>query len=288
MVLAALCSTIMNVVIRRAAEELHPFEVTFFRCLFSLIIMVPWIARAGFGALRTSKAWFYTLRAGVSLVSMLAWFYGITLVPLATATALNFTAPLFATAGAALILHEVVRLRRWAAVAIGFAGVLVILRPGMTMLDPSLLLILLSAATGGMSAVTVKFLARSEPAIAIVSYMVIYLTPLSLLPALLVWRWPSLESLAWLAALGALGTVAHVAVARAYSIADASACAPFEFLRMPFVAILAYLVFGEVTDLWTWIGAAVIGGSSIYVAHREAQLARRGAGLTSRRPAASE
>jgi drug/metabolite transporter (DMT)-like permease len=249
--------------------------------------MVPWIARAGLASLRTSKVWFYTLRAGVSLVSILTWFYGITLVPLATATALNFAAPLFATAGAALILHETVRLRRWMAVAIGFVGVLVILRPGMSALDPNLLIILLSAATGGMSAVTVKFLARSEPAIAIVSYMVIYLTPLSLLPALFVWRWPSFESLAWLAGLGALGTLAHVAVARAYRLADASACAPFDFLRMPFVVILAYVAFGEVTDLWTWIGAAVIGGSSIYVAHREAQLARQAGVATPPSPAAS-
>src|SRR5579863_10493351 len=192
MVLAASCSTVMNVVVRHVAAEIHPFEVTFFRCLFSLIIVVPWIARAGVTSLRTSKMWFYTLRAGVSLVSMLAWFYGITLVPLASATALNFTAPLFATAGAALILGEVVRLRRWVAVAIGFLGVLVILRPGAASLDPSLLIILLSAATGGMSAITVKFLARSESATAIVAYMVIYLTPLSLVPALFVWQWPSL------------------------------------------------------------------------------------------------
>ncbi len=274
-VFGGVCSTIMNVVIRRTAAELHPFEITFFRCLFGLVVLTPWLMRGGIAALRTTKAWFYTLRAGVSLVSMLTWFYGVTLVPLATATALNFTAPLFATAGAALVLHETVRLRRWAAVIIGFLGVLAILRPGLGALDRNLLIILLSAATAGMGVVTVKFLSRSESATAIVTYMVLYLTPLSLIPALFVWRWPSLVTLGWLLALGALGTTAHFAVARAYGTADASACAPFEFLRMPFAAFLAYLVFGEVTDAWTWTGAAVIAGASIYVAHREAQLARR-------------
>jgi drug/metabolite transporter (DMT)-like permease len=275
--LGGICATSMNVLIRKAAAELHPFEVTFFRCLFGLLVLVPWLLRVGLGTLRTDKVWFYTLRAGVSLVSMLTWFYGITLVPLATATALNFTGPLFATAGAALVLGETVRLRRWLAVSMGFLGVLVIIRPGVDTLDPNLLLILLSAATGAMGVVTIKFLSRSESATAIVTYMVIYLVPLSFVPALFVWRWPSLATLGWLVALGVLGTVAHFAVARAYSATDASACAPFEFLRMPFAALLAFLFFGEVTDRWTWIGAAVIAGASIYVAHREAQLARRAA-----------
>ena len=271
------CATAMNVVIRHAAQELHPFEITFFRCFFGLLVLVPWLMRVGFGALRTRKIGFFTLRGLVSLVSMLTWFYGITLVPLATATALNFTGPLFATAGAALILGETVRLRRWMAVIIGFLGVLIIIRPGASTLDANLLIILISAATAGMGVVTVKFLSRTENATSIVTYMVLYSAPLALIPALFVWRWPSLDALFWLLVLGALGTTAHFSVVRAYSAADASACAPFEFLRMPVAAIAAYVFFGEVTDRWTWVGAAVIASSSIYVAHREAMLARRAA-----------
>ena len=272
-----ICATLMNVFIRVASKELHPFEVTFFRCLFGLLVLVPWLMRIGLSTLRTNKIGFYTLRSAVSLISMLSWFYGITLVPLATATALNFTGPLFATAGAALILGETVRLRRWMAVIVGFLGVLVIIRPGVGALDPNLLVILLSAATAGMGVVTVKYLSRSESATAIVTYMVVYSAPLALIPALFVWQWPSLKALGAMAVLGMLGTTAHFAMVRAYSSADASACAPFEFLRMPFTALLAFLVFGEVTDVWTWVGAAVIAGSSIYVAHREARLARRAA-----------
>src|ERR1044071_2855277 len=141
----------MNVLIRLAAERMHPFEVTFFRCLFSLGFMMPFIVRAGPALLHNQKIGFFTLRAAVGLVSMLTWFYGITLVPLATATAVNFTAPLFATMGAALILHEDVRLRRWAAVAVGFCGVLVIMRPSRESLDINLMLILLSAASAAMN-----------------------------------------------------------------------------------------------------------------------------------------
>jgi drug/metabolite transporter (DMT)-like permease len=238
--------------------------------------MAPFIIRAGPSLLRSGKIGFFTLRAAVGLVSMLTWFYGITLVPLATATAVNFTAPLFATMGAALILHEDVRLRRWSAVAIGFLGVLVILRPGRESVDVNLLLILLSAASAAMNNITVKYLVRSERPNVIVAMFVVYLTPLSLLPALFFWSWPDPRTLAALIGLGGLGTLAHVSVTRAYAAADASACAPYEFLRLPYAALVGYLLFGELTDAWTWIGAAIIVGASMYVAYREAHVARHG------------
>ena len=153
----------MNVLIRIAAQAMHPFEVAFFRCLFGLFFILPWIVKGGPLLLRSRNRGFFLLRAGVGLVSMATWFYGITMVPLATATAVNFTAPLFATMAAVLILHEDVRLRRWSAVVIGFVGVLVIMRPGSAALDVNLFLLLLSAATGAMNNITVKFLARTEP-----------------------------------------------------------------------------------------------------------------------------
>jgi drug/metabolite transporter (DMT)-like permease len=263
----------MNVLIREAATELHPLQVVFFRNLFALMFMIPFIARIGLGGLRTSKVGFYTLRAFVAFVSMVTWFVGITIVPLATATALNFTAPLFATVLAALLLREQVRLRRWSAIAIGFVGVVVILRP-FGPLDTSMLILLLSAATAAMGSITVKFLARSEPVTAIVAYMVLYLTPMSLIPALFVWQWPSQWALLMLVLLGLFGVMSHFGVARALAVADASAVAPFEFLRLPYAAFLGFVIFGEQPDSWTWLGAAIIVGSSLYVAHREARLAR--------------
>jgi len=205
---------------------------------------------------------------------MVTWFYGITVVPLATATAVNFTAPLFATIAAVFVLHEDVRLRRWSAVVIGFVGVLVIMRPGSERLDANLLILLLSAASAAMNNITVKFLARTEPPGRIVAMFMIYLTPLSLAPALFVWSWPDPSTLGALFGLGGLGTIAHFSVVRALAAADASACAPFEFARLPFAALVGFLWFGEVTDVWTWVGAGVIAGSSIYVAYREARVAK--------------
>ncbi|HEX3860919.1 MAG TPA: DMT family transporter [Stellaceae bacterium] len=276
MLVGGFCSVMMNVLIRIAAERMHPFEVTFFRCLFSLGFMLPFILKAGSALLHNSKILFFTLRAAVGLASMLTWFYGITLVPLATATAVNFTAPLFATIGAALILHEDVRARRWSAVVIGFVGVMVILRPSRSAFDVNLLLILFSAASAAMNNITVKFLVRSERPNVIVAMFVVYLTPLSLIPALFVWTWPDLHTLIALIGLGAIGTVAHISVARAYQAADASACAPYEFVRLPYAALVGYLFFGEITDIWTWVGAAIIISASMYVAYRETHVARHG------------
>ena len=285
MLIGGFCAVMMNVLIRFAAYRLHPFEVTFFRCLFSLFVMLPFIIRSGPSILATPKVGFYTLRAVVGLISMLSWFYGITIVPLATATAVNFTAPLFATMAAALVLHEDVRLRRWAAVVIGFIGVLVIMRPGRESLDAMLLLILLSAASSAMNNITVKYLVRTERPNTIVALFSVYLTPLSLIPALFVWEWSDLKSLAALIGLGIIGTLAHLSVARAYLAADASACAPYEFVRLPYAALIGYLLFGEVSDGWTWVGAAIIAGAAIYVAHREAKLARLGRTVPVARPA---
>jgi drug/metabolite transporter (DMT)-like permease len=107
-----------------------------------------------------------------------------------------------------------------------------------------------------------------------------------LIPALFVWRTPDLSTVGALAGLGCLGTIAHISVARAFAAADASACAPFEFARLPFAALIGFLWFGEVTDLWTWVGAAIIAGSAVYVAHREAQLSRLNRAALAARPAA--
>jgi len=128
----------------------------------------------------------------------------------------------------------------------------------------------------GENNTTVKFLARTERPNTIVAFFVMYLTPLSLIPALFVWQWPDLRTLSALVGLGAIGTIAHLSLARAYVAADASACAPFEFVRLPYAALIGYVLFGEIPDGATWFGAAIIAGAALYVAYREAHVARIG------------
>lgn len=263
--------------IRHVSQTYHPFEVAFFRNVFGLMFMLPWLLRSGLGALKTKRIGMLTLRAIVALGAMLSWFSALSLMPLGEAIALNFVTPIFATILAALILHEIVRLRRWTAVAIGFLGMLIILRPGVAVIDPAAFLVLLTAACFAASSIIVKILSRTESPNAIVTWMVIYLVPISLIPALFVWETPSLEMMPWLVAVGAATTMGHVGLTRAYNASDASYVQPFQYSMLPFAAVIGYFAFAEVPDLWTWIGAGIIAASSLYIARRETVAAKESA-----------
>jgi drug/metabolite transporter (DMT)-like permease len=271
---ASACFAVMNLLIRLAAAELEPLQIAFLRNFFALSFMMPWLARAGLAGLRTQRLHLHLWRGVVGLTAMICWFTSVAYLPLSEAVALNFTVPLFATVAAALILHETVRARRWSATAIGFLGVLIILRPGFVEFTPLMALPIVAAAFMASSVTIVKSLSGTENPSAIVLYQNLVMTPLSLVPALFVWRWPSAATWAYVIGVGLVATMAHQAMTRAYGKADASAIIPFDYFRLPFVAILAYLAFGELADVWTWVGAGVIAGSSVYIAHREAKVER--------------
>ncbi|MFQ6017756.1 MAG: DMT family transporter [Kiloniellaceae bacterium] len=274
MTAAAFCFALMNGLVRAASDELEPLEIAFFRNLFALVFMLPWLARAGLRGLHTKRLGLQVWRAVFGLAAMVFWFTSVARLPLGEAVALNFTVPLFATAGAAVVLGETVRARRWSATAFGFLGVLIILRPGFAELSPAMALPIVAALFMATSILIVKSLSRTEAPSAVVLYMNLFATPLSLVPALFVWRWPSWPTLALLVGLGLFGAVAHLLLTRAYARADASAVMPLDYARLPFVAVIAYFAFGEVPDVWTWLGAAVIASSAIYIARREAKVAR--------------
>ena len=226
-------------------------------------------------AARTDRMGLHVFRAVVGMLAMFIWFTAVTLVPLAEAVALNFTLPLFATAGAALFLRETVGLRRWGATACGFLGMLIILRPGFNEITYATWLPVIAAFFMAVSVLTVKRLSATESPATVVLYMNLFMTPLSLPPALLVWNWPSLQAFLACVALGLLAMIAHLALTRSYAKADASAVMPFDYMRLPFIALFAYALYGETADGWTWLGAGVIALSTFYIARREAYLARR-------------
>ena len=262
-------------VVRHMSAGLHPFEIAFFRSFFGLLILAPWLMRSGLGVLRTKRLGLYTLRCALGVATMLMWFTAISMVPLADAVALGFTSPLFVILGAALFLGEVVRGRRLGATLCGFAGALIILRPGSGVLDLGAVLVLLSAVTLAGANLSVKGLSRTEPVQAIVTYMVIFMVPLTFIPALLVWQTPTPAQLAELAGLAALATLGNYAMTRAVAVADASAVMPYDYARLPFVALIGFFVFGETSDAATWIGAGVIAVASLYLAHHESKAEQR-------------
>ncbi|MCX7356104.1 MAG: DMT family transporter [Alphaproteobacteria bacterium] len=274
MLISAFAFTAMLGTVKPASKNLHPFEVTFFRHFFTLLVMLPWMLRLGVGNLRTKRFPLIALRGLLGFISTVLWFYAVPNLALADATAINFTAPLWATVFAALILHEPIRLRRWTATAIGFAGVLVVLRPGFQDFSVWALVMLVGAACWGSQHIVLKTLSRTEPTNVIVCYHAILLTPVALILSLFVWRTPGLVDILWLVALGSLGTVGHLCLARSFAAAEASVVLPFDFSKMPIAAAIGYIAFDEHPDLWTWAGAALIVAAATYIARREAQIAR--------------
>jgi drug/metabolite transporter (DMT)-like permease len=274
MLLASLGFAGVYGIVRHLSTDLHPFVIVFFRSLFGLAVMVPWILSTRLDGLRTRRVGLHLVRAVLSITVTFSLFWGFSHMPMAQAMALNFTAPLFTTVFAVIILGEVAHLRRWSATIIGLLGTIVILRPGMEAVSAPALVVLFGSLVMAGSVIVIKILSRTESVNAIVTYMVIFITPLSLVPALFVWTTPDWRELAWLFALGVAATFAHQCVTRALRAADASVVMPFEYTQLPFVAAIGYLAFGQGVDAWTWSGAAIIAAAGIYIAHREAVIGR--------------
>ncbi len=272
--LSCVCFSSIAVLVRLLSSALHPFEIVFFRNLFGLAFMVPWFLTQGRASLRTGRPLLHGFRALSGVGSMLCWFTAITLMPLAEATALSFVAPLLVTAGAAMFLREQVGIRRWSAIVFGFAGAMIILRPGAGAIATPALLVLLGTCFTATTLLLVKTLSRQDPPGTIVLYMGLLITPISAIPAVFVWEAPSGPDFAWLLAIGLLGTIGHITLVRAFAVADAVAVMPFNFSRLIIAALLGYLVFGEQPDGWTWVGAGVIFSATIFTAHREAHLGK--------------
>jgi drug/metabolite transporter (DMT)-like permease len=274
MVVGAACVALQNGMIRVVSAEIHTFEIVFFRNLFGLAAMLPFLGGVGVGMFRARHPGQLLLMSVWHLLGMVGFFLAIVYLPLAEVIALAFSKPLFATVGAALILREVVRARRWSAVALGFAGVLIVLQPGAQAISPYAVLVLLGALMGAITSLMIKRLTATEAISTIVWYQALFATVLALPLCLLQWRMPDPMGWLLLIAIGALGTVSWLTATRAFFLIDASAVVPFEFLRLPFAALVAYLWFAEVPSVWTWLGGALIFGTSIYIAQREARLAR--------------
>ena len=275
MVAAAAVTSMQGLLIRVAADGgIHAFEIAFFRSFFGFVAMAVVVLAT---TRRVPRVTALRALGGSSLfhlMAMLSFFYGMAMMPLAESAALTFTAPLFGTLAAALFLGERVHARRWIAILVGFLGVLVVLRPGMVPVGIGPALVLFSTVAFAGVTVLVKRMTATEATTSVVFYQSLFVSVLTLPAALPVWTTPDPTMLAWLALIGALSTVGWLCFTRAFALADASALLPLEFTRLPFVALLGYLAFGEVPDVWVWLGAAVIFASGLAIAHRENAAAR--------------
>lgn len=257
---ATLAATLAAV---RQLPEMSPIEIAFFRYIIGVALLLPWLMRDGAALPRTARLGRHVFRATTGLAAMVCMFFAARMMPLAEATSLNFTAPLFAVIGGALVLREHVSRHRWACTALGFCGALIILRPGVGAMSFGAMVAMASAVFAAMATLSTKTLARSEPTATIVFYFTVLVTPLSFAMALPVWTAPTLADLPWLLVIAVLATASQILLTQALREGDASFVLPFDYSQLVFSALFGLLVYAEVPAVYTVVGSAVIAGAAV-------------------------
>lgn len=268
MTISALCYAVSGTIIRHLAGEIATFEIVFVRNFFALVVMFPWLVRMGAGALRTQRIGMHTLRAFSSAVNVSCQVAALAYIPVADMAAITFLQPVLGSLIAMVALGEAFSGRRWAALAMGFLGAVVIIRPGFQAVDVGVGLALASAVAGAVIAIMIKDMVRTERPATIAAYLFFIQTLIMAIPALLVWTDPTGEQWFWLAALGLVSVTLQVTFNRSMRAADATIALPFNFTRLIWAALLGWLVFAELPDIWVWAGGAIIFGASIFLARR--------------------
>lgn len=269
MVVSTGCLSAMYVAVRNVPGTIHPFEIVFFRNFFGLCFLFASNPGRLFSLYRTSQLRLHGLRGGLNAAVMLMFFSAILITPLADVSALSFTAPLFASLMAVLLLKENFPVYRALGLGLGFIGTLVVLRPGSTGFSQGHALLLGSAAVWGVTLVVIKTLGRTDSSLTITLYSGTIMTPISLAAAAWYWEWPGLEQLSWMMLVGALGTAGQISLAQSLRIGEASAVLPVDFLKLVWGTAFGIIFFLEVPDIWTLAGGAIIFTATTYLALRE-------------------
>ena len=263
--------SIMVIFIRKASENLHILEVVFFRNLLAFIVMLPLLTSTGLAAIKMNNTKLFFMRGFFGAIGMLAGFTCLTLIPLAQATAISFSKPIFITIGATIFLGEIIKARRIAAIIIGIIGMLIIVQPGVNSLSFGIMLAIIAALAHSINALIVKKLTLTDSPQAIVMWMVIILIPITFIPAVTVWQWPSFETWLYLWGIAIVGTLAHFSWTKSYTMAEITSLESIEFIKLPIMALFGWMIFSEIPGTWTWIGGSIIFMSTIYISRREAK-----------------
>lgn len=265
---------VMDGVAKHLSASFPVLQVVWARYFFHLLILLPVVLwRHGAGALLLRNPWLQVARGGFLLGSTVLFFAAIAVMPIADALALVFVAPLVVTALSPLILGERVGLRRWTAVGVGFVGVVVIVRPGLSAFHPGMLLALGAGTVYAFYSMATRKLSGSAPPLVTLVYTALLgaLVMSALVPV--VWTPPGTKDLFWMVLMGALAAGGHFLVIKSFEHAEASLLAPLGYSEIVMATVVGYVAFGDFPDAWTWLGVAIVITSGVYVSLRE----RRGA-----------
>jgi drug/metabolite transporter (DMT)-like permease len=268
---AVLSFSMMAVAVRQLLSHMGVFEVLVFRTFIALLAVVAWCSVKGFAPLGTGRIGMHTVRNLAHFGGQYCWVFAIGALPLATVFAIEFTMPVWVALLAYFFLGERLTPARLVMLTCGLLGVMVILRPGVGVMKPAALVMVLGALCYAGNMITTKTLTRTDSVLAILFWMNLIQTPLALIPALPQWSAPSLPDAPWIAALAAGSLFAHYCMTRAFKLADATVVVPIDFMRLPLIAVVGALAYGEPLDPWVFVGAAIIFSGTYYSLSREAR-----------------
>ncbi len=275
--LSILCFSAMDAMVKWLGSDYSVIQIMFFRCTVALVPISFFLYRAGgVRVLRTNRPWMHALRSLLGMLAMTFAFYGFTVLPLADASAVFYMAPLIGTALSVPILGEHVGIRRWLAISIGFAGVLIITRPGGAVFNLGGLSMLIAAFVVGVNSTVVRMLSATDQAISITFYFTLSGAVLTTILCIFSdWVAPGGWDLVLLICVGLMGGMAQYALALSLRYAAVSIIAPFRYLSIVAGGIFGYLIWSEIPDSLTLLGIAIIIGCGLYSMHRETKLARQ-------------
>ena len=267
---ATLFGSFMGAGVKLLSDDLHPIIICFYRCLMGLILITPFVARNNFQALQTDNMRLQIFRALINIISMICWFSAISMMHFEKATALGFTTPLFTTVLAVLILGEVIRFHRTAALLLGFVGILIIIRPGYMPFEFGTVLMLIASFSFSFVLIFVKKLSATDSSLTIIFYHLLYMTPAFFILSLFYWENINFNQLIIFILMGASGLLSHWCLAQAFKMSDTTFVMPLQFTKLIWASLIGLFIFAEQPDIWTWIGGVIIFISIVYITYREA------------------
>jgi drug/metabolite transporter (DMT)-like permease len=264
--------SVMNMLLRKLAQEMNPFEAQFLRHMFGLAVLLPFILRSGIANYRPSSIKGQITRGMVHTVAISLWFFALPHLALADTTAISFTGPIFTMIGAAYILGEAMRRDRWIAAIIGFLGVLIVVGPRWAGNGGwYYLMMLASAPIFSLSALLNKILTRKDSPQVIVAWQTLVVSTLTLPMAIAYWVWPTPVQWIIFAFTGLFGSVSHLCITHALKAADMSVSQSVKFLDLVWATMWGFLVFGDMPSQYSLIGGLVIVGATVWIGRREAR-----------------
>ena len=267
---ATLFGSFMGAGVKLLSDDLHPIIICFYRCLMGLIIITPFVAKNNFKALQTDNMRLQIFRALINIISMICWFSAIGMMHFEKATALGFTTPLFTTVLAVLILGEVIRFHRTAALLLGFVGILIIIRPGYMPFEFGTILMLIASFSFSFVLIFVKKLSATDSSLTIIFYHLLYMTPAFFILSFFYWESINFNQLIIFILMGASGLLSHWCLAQAFKMSDTTFVMPLQFTKLIWASLIGLFIFSEQPDIWTWVGGVIIFISVVYITYREA------------------